>query len=270
MTAPDAATSKQLIALDVDGTLVAYDGTMSRGVRDIVDGVADAGHHVVIATGRAITGALPVVERLSLKTGYVVCANGSIIVRLDPTLDKGWEAVEVTTFDPTSALLRLREIAPNAIFLIEDESLQRWVTEAFPENELTGHIDTMPFETMLTKRVSRIVMRDPSKTAEEFDRLMGSSGVHGVSYSIGWTAWLDIAPEGVSKASALETVRGWLGIPHGNTFAAGDGSNDLEMIQWAARGVAMGQAPDVVREAASEVTGTIDEDGLIDVLKPYL
>ena len=52
-------------------------------------------------------------------------------------------------------------------------------------------------------------------------------------------------------------------------MAVGDGRNDIEMFEWAARSgraVAMGQAPDEVKSAATEVTGTIDEDGLVAVL----
>jgi hydroxymethylpyrimidine pyrophosphatase-like HAD family hydrolase len=54
------------------------------------------------------------------------------------------------------------------------------------------------------------------------------------------------------------------------TVAIGDGGNDREMIQWAARGVAMGHAPEDVRAVADEVTGTIDDDGAVAVLRSLL
>ena len=74
-------------------------------------------------------------------------------------------------------------------------------------------------------------------------------GLHQVSYTVGWTAWLDIAPEGVNKSTALERVRGLLGFYLDRVMAVGDGRNDIEMLQWAAqqgRAVAMGQAPEEV------------------------
>ena len=92
----------------------------------------------------------------------------------------------------------------------------------------------------------------------------------GVSYAVGWTAWLDINPEGVSKGSALELVRRTLKVEPGDTVAVGDQRNDIEMLHWAARGVAMGQAPDEVKDAADEVTGTVEEDGLVPVLRSLL
>ena len=78
-----------------------------------------------------------------------------------------------------------------------------------------------------------------------------SIGLHEVAYAVGWTAWLDINPEGVSKASALELVRRRLGVEPWATIAVGDQRNDIEMLRWAARGVAMGNAPDEGLKAAA-------------------
>ena len=87
---------------------------------------------------------------------------------------------------------------------------------------------------------------------------------------VGWSAWLDINPEGVSKGAALEAIRRRLGVEPMYTVAVGDQRNDLEMLRWAARGVAMGNAPDEVKEAADEVAGDVDDDGLVPVLRALL
>ncbi len=82
--------------------------------------------------------------------------------------------------------------------------------------------------------------------------------------------WLDINPEGVSKGSALELIRRRIGVEPVHTIAVGDQRNDFEMLRWAARGVAMGNAPDEVKAVADEVTGDVDDDGLVDVLTSLL
>ncbi len=74
----------------------------------------------------------------------------------------------------------------------------------------------------------------------------------------------------MSKASGLEFLCAKLGIDRSEVLAVGDGNNDLEMIQWAGRGVAMGQAPDEVKDAADAIVGTIDEDGLVAELTKYV
>jgi hydroxymethylpyrimidine pyrophosphatase-like HAD family hydrolase len=67
----------------------------------------------------------------------------------------------------------------------------------------------------------------------------------------------------------MERVREWFDIPRSRVFAAGDGRNDIDMLRWAStsgRGVAMGQAPSDVIDAASEVTGGVTDDGLAAAL----
>ena len=66
----------------------------------------------------------------------------------------------------------------------------------------------------------------------------------------------------VSKASALADVAAELGVPQAEVLAIGDGRNDIEMLRWAGRGVAMGQAPLEVQEAADDVTETVANDGV--------
>ena len=66
---------------------------------------------------------------------------------------------------------------------------------------------------------------------------------------------------GVSKASGLELVADRLGVDAADVLAIGDGRNDIEMLQWAGRGVAMGQAVEVVQDAADAVTGTVHDEG---------
>jgi hydroxymethylpyrimidine pyrophosphatase-like HAD family hydrolase len=82
--------------------------------------------------------------------------------------------------------------------------------------------------------------------------------------------WLDVTGPGVSKATTLERLRTKLGVAIEHTVAIGDGANDIEALAWAGRGVAMGHAAEAVREAADEVTGTIDEDGAATVLASLL
>ena len=77
-------TTPHLVALDIDGTTVNHEGELSPAVRETVRAVADAGHHVTIATGRAIIGTLPVLDRLGLTTGYAVCANGAVTIAARP------------------------------------------------------------------------------------------------------------------------------------------------------------------------------------------
>ena len=128
------------------------------------------------------------------------------------------------------------------------------VTRPFPEDEVSGEQLVMTVEEIVAQPVSRMVVRWPGAELEEFVAAVEGAGLHGVNYAIGYSAWLDVMPPGVSKASALEVLRVRLGVPEGRTAAFGDGLNDLEMLRWAAHGVAMGDAVVEVQDAADEVT----------------
>jgi hydroxymethylpyrimidine pyrophosphatase-like HAD family hydrolase len=97
-----------LIALDIDGTTIDHDGHLSDAVREAVQAVVEAGHHVVIATGRTIVGTLPIIEALALPRGYAVCCNGAVTIALDPGRVPGYDLLEAVTFDPTPANWRER------------------------------------------------------------------------------------------------------------------------------------------------------------------
>jgi hydroxymethylpyrimidine pyrophosphatase-like HAD family hydrolase len=263
---PDAGPL--LIAVDVDGTLIDYDEVLSERVRSAVRDVVRAGHHVVVATGRSLPGALPVLDRLGLVRGWCVCSNGGVTLRLDPDLPNGYEIAERVTFDPAPALRLLRAHLPTALYAVEDVGVGFRLTAPFPPGELYGTMEYVPFDELLSTPATRVIVRSPAHTPQEFLRIVEQVGLHGVSYAVGWTAWLDLAPDGVSKASGLEPVRARLGVPRERTLAVGDGRNDIEMFQWAARAVAMGQAEPELLAVATEVTGPVEADGLAEVLEP--
>jgi hydroxymethylpyrimidine pyrophosphatase-like HAD family hydrolase len=262
-----AAHVPHLVALDVDGTTIHHDGTLTEPVRAAVADVAAAGHHVVIATGRAVVATRPILDALGVTTGYAVCSNGAVIVRLDPALEEGYEVVEAVTFDPEPVVSMLHAEWPDAVIAVEDLGQGFKLSGEFPEGELAGDLRVVPWDELVSEPVTRVTFRSRNGTSEDFLRLTERIGLHGVSYAVGYTAWLDLAPEGVSKASALESVRRLLHVEPPHTVAVGDQRNDLEMLHWAARGVAMGQAPDEVKAVADEVTASVHEDGLVPVLR---
>jgi hydroxymethylpyrimidine pyrophosphatase-like HAD family hydrolase len=257
----------RLVALDVDGTVLDHDGALSDRVRAAVRAVEASGRDVVLSTGRSLVATTPVLDRLDLTRGYAVTSNGAVTLRLDPALDDGYEVADVVTFDPSPALTLLREHLPEAVYAVEDLGAGFRLTAPFPDGELIGSMTVVPFDELLGQPATRVVVRSPEHTPEDFLALVERLGLHGGSYTVGWTAWLDIAPEGVSKAHGLRFVADRLGVPAGDVLAVGDGRNDVEMFAWAGRSVAMGQAPAEVAAAADEVCADVYADGLADVLE---
>lgn len=258
-----------LVALDVDGTMLTHDGRMPPATREAVRAVADAGHHVVVSTGRSVVATLPVLDELGLAHGWAVCSNGSVTIELDSCEPGGYRVAETVTFDPKPAMTLIREHAPDILCAVEQVGVGFKVARPYPDGVLQGQQIVVPWEELVAEPTTRVTFHDPEGDSDDFLDLVERIGLHGVSYAVGYTAWLDLAPEGVSKGSALELVRRRIGVEPGQTFAAGDQRNDLEMLRWAARGVAMGDAPAEVVAAADETTGTVEEDGLAAALQPF-
>ncbi|WP_298755281.1 HAD family hydrolase, partial [uncultured Nocardioides sp.] len=186
----------------------------------------------------------------------VVASNGGVVFRYPPM-----DIVHEHTFDARPAVMAVLEEHPDALVGVEERGRGYRVNRPFPAGELSGDMIETPVEDIVAEPVSRVIIRDPQATAEDFVDLAGRLGLHGTDYVVGWTAWMDLSPVGVSKASGLQQVCDDLGVSAADALAIGDGRNDLEMFAWAGRSVAMGQAIEEVRAAADDVTAPVDEDG---------
>ncbi|MDN5794411.1 MAG: Cof-type HAD-IIB family hydrolase [Intrasporangium sp.] len=258
--------TKRMLCLDLDGTTLLHTGELTEPVRAAVRALPDE-VEVVVATGRSIIATTPIIEQLGLRSGFAVCSNGAVTLEVNPDPPGGYSVADTVTFDPRPVLERLREALPEALIAVEDLGVGFKVSRQFPDGELMGLTREVSWEELVSDPVTRVTLRQPESTPEEFMAMVERAGLHGVAYAVGWSAWLDINPEGVSKASALELVRRRIGVEPRHTVACGDQRNDLEMLYWAAWGVAMGNAPDEVKAVADEVGGDVDDDGLVPILE---
>ncbi len=272
------AWSPKLVALDIDGTLLAWiedEGAtyekISPAVYDAVQRARKAGAHIVLSSGRSAHGMTRIADLLDLadadaegEPAWVVASNGSVIFRYPPL-----EVVHEETFDARDAVRAILAEHPSALVAVEERGVGYRLNRPFPMGELSGEMIVTDIEEMIADPVSRVIIRDPEATAEDFLALGARLGLHGTNYVVGWTAWLDLSPNGVDKSSGLNRVCAELGLTAADVLAIGDGRNDIEMLRWAGRGVAMGQAVDEVQAVADDVTGTVFDDGVALELGKY-
>lgn len=258
-------TQPWLVGLDIDGTILLPDESLSPRVADSIARLRDAGHVVMLATGRSWSATWPVMERLEITPEYAVCSNGAVIMRREGK----WVRDHVETFDPREVLSLLQSHLPDARYMVELADGHRLYTDGMDDWNLRG-ADRVEFDDLAKHPVCRVVVVSPGHDEADFHRIVSEAGLNEVSYAIGWTAWLDIAPKGVDKGTALERVRQALDVPGERVLVVGDGRNDVGMFTWVdrlgGRAVSMGQAPDEVHAAANERTGDVVDGGLADVL----
>lgn len=267
---PSVSTERLLIVLDIDGTVILEDESLSPGVVDAVADAQRAGHEVMIATGRSWEGTRGILRVLGIAPEFVVCSNGAVVLKRVDADELVYVRDHVETFDPTEVLTLLREHLPDARYLVELPDGRRLYTEYLDDWNLVEAM-RVDFDELSAQPVCRIVVVAPEQGEQDFMDLVARIGLHQVSYAVGWTAWLDIAPQGVDKSTGLERVRTELGIDPANVLVIGDGRNDVGMFRWAlengGRAVAMEQGPQEVRDAAGETTTSVSAGGVADVLR---
>ena len=266
----------RLVALDIDGTLLKWvEGAgqnyeqIAPALREAVHAAVEAGAHVVLASGRSPHGMAPIADLLGLpfedsEPLWVVASNGAVVFRYPPL-----DVVHEVTFDASEAVRQVLVEHPEALVAVEERGVGYRVNRPFPRGELSGEMIETELHEIIGEPVSRVIIRDPSASAEDFVNMAARLGLHGTDYVVGWTAWLDLSPVGVSKASGLQHVAERLGVERSDVLAIGDGRNDIEMLRWAGRGVAMGQAVDEVIQAADHVTETVYDDGAAVELRRF-
>ncbi len=252
-----------MIALDVDGTL-AHSGHIPDVTVAAIQEAFAAGHHLMIATGRSLVGVAPIIKRLGLRRGHVICSNGAVTARIS---GRRLIIEDAVRFDAGPALRRAGDLIPEVLLATEVLGQGYRVNARFPDGLLNGrqHVVQRAHD-LWAAPTTRAVLHAP-----DVARLAPGLRWFDVTVTLGSTTepsdWLDLTASDLSKASALEAVRRRVRVAPEHTIAVGDGHNDRPMFQWAARAVAMGNAPAEVRAAADEVCGTVTEHGVVDVLR---
>lgn len=253
---------RHLWAFDVDGTLLRSDGTMSRAVREALRSLAEAGDVVALATGRSIAATREVLELLPW-VEWAVCANGAATLHRGGPRARPHALVHHHDLPAAPLVRHVLTTDTAARVAVEDASGTCAVNEHFEPGELMGVSERREVGLLGAHGAFRVTVR-PSRPGTTF------GFEHDVSVlarpDIGRRTWFDLVAPGVDKATALERVRVRLGIEPGRTHAAGDESNDVGMVRWAAHGAALGDRCTELAAVADRVLPDADADGVLDFL----
>lgn len=255
--------TRALIASDIDGTLLVTGRPPTQEVLEAVAAVQDTGHHLLLATGRSLSGALSAARDLGLTDGWLVSSNGTVTARLTAG---SYTLTEMREVDAEAVVRLVTATRPDVRIAAEMVGIGYHVNTPFPVRTLNGEQVTVERrEDLWAEPTPRIALY-----GQYASRLVPALRAAGMTAIAPRVDLVDVTVGSVSKATAVEHLRQDLGIPIERTVAIGDGENDIELLQWAWRGVAMGGASAEVRAAADEITGTIEQAGAVRVLRSLL
>ncbi|GAA4608939.1 Cof-type HAD-IIB family hydrolase [Actinoallomurus liliacearum] len=252
----------RLIATDLDGTLLGAGGAVSTRNAVALRRAAGAGATVVLVTGRSQPRLRDVYSQLGARY-LAICANGGVVY--DPVEERVLACRPIAPDDVHQVRLRLRERVSEVVFAAHVECGGRVLYEPGWPGYREGGDGRSPAgpPDLAGGPVVKLQARAPGHEPEPFTALVAETVGDLVEVTRqGYRGLLEMSRRGVTKGSALATVADELGISAEDVLAFGDMPNDVPMMRWAGRSVAVANAHPEVRAAAEEVTLANVQDGV--------
>ena len=257
-----------LVAIDVDGTLLNSDNEISDTTAAVLrQARREDGVHIVLATARPPRSVMPFYKLLDLDAP-MIAYNGALVY--DPPSNRVLLHVPVGPKLARQVVALARETFPEV--LVSAEILDRWYTDHFDETYVTqtGRVfrpDLVgPIDEWLNEPITKLLLLGPPEKIEPLGEVLAKAFRNRVIVMQTEGELLQIMHPTVSKAQALRTVAGELGVSQQQVMAIGDNANDVDMLRWAGLGVAMANAAPAALEAADAVTDDNDKDGVAKVI----
>jgi Cof subfamily protein (haloacid dehalogenase superfamily) len=262
----------QLVATDLDGTLLTPEETVTTRTKIALERVQAIGITVVLVTARPIHRAQLVAQEAGI-SGLAIVSNGAITVNLDKDpVNDPTSILEHVTIKPEALLkfvvalrAHLSDVTFKLVSGIESypETHYHWLAcrdgNGTPQDEPTAIMNALEFAQIpATKLIARSEQHKPDALLE----IARGLNITGLELTHSHAPFIEIAAAGITKARSLEKLCQARGIPREDVVAFGDAPNDRPMLEWAGHGVAMQNAHANLLEIADEVTLSNLEDGV--------
>ncbi|GHV73934.1 haloacid dehalogenase [Spirochaetia bacterium] len=267
-------TSIQMLAIDLDDTLLRSDLTISFRTRNAIRKAETQGCVVVLASGRIPSAMEHFARLLGLhkRPGYLICNNGTMIQE-SHTGKLIYEAKI-----PSKTALIAYDLASAEGFpvqLYEDDIMYISRPNEFADydQKLTGlrQVVVENFRAMVGHGCYKLLIPGDPMTLRPLENILKTYIGEESTIFTSKPYFLEILPQGVDKGTGLAKVAEVLGIPRSAVLAIGDSMNDEAMIRWAGIGVAMANGDERIKDIAAMVTDkSNDDDGVADLIERYI
>ncbi|CAG5088405.1 MAG: Cof-type HAD-IIB family hydrolase [Thermobacillus sp.] len=256
-----------LIAIDVDGTLLNDRHQLTPTVIEAVREAAESGAEIVLATGRGPINSIPLLEEIGL-AGTLITHNGAATVE-----SEGRRVLHSFSIPHEAMVPYMEYCRENGVHFDINTAFDMYNESSTPEADaMYVHYRVVP----IRRRPDDPLPPDLVKftafgSKEQMDRVQRE-----------WEAWdsplrrirsgdwfIDVQHADVSKGKALERLASLRGIDRSRIMAIGNYYNDIDMLRFAGLGIAMGNSPDEVKRAADAVTLSNEEDGVAHAIRRY-
>lgn len=269
----------KLLAIDLDGTLLTEDKQLPPANITAIQEALAAGVQVVICTGRTLPGVREIMAQLPFtgEEDFLILQNGSVTHRLhnleiieQVTLSSqaraalmdfarifDEEGAQLVAFDQEGMML-VSQYEANEIVISDSKALSTPITHFTAAEFLAYEGFNKAMVLGEPAILDGLKDRVPSDVLDHFSPVRSQPII------------AEFLVKGVSKATGLKSLADRLGVDAAHVMAIGDQLNDLEMLEWAGLGVAMGNAVAGIKEVADVVTGSNEDAGVAQAIEKYI
>lgn len=267
----------RLLALDMDGTVLNSEKKITPRTAAAIREAMAGGKEVLFATGRCPSEVREALQAFP-KMHYVLCLSGALVLDLrqgktlaNITIPRTLVERILSAADKLDAMVTL--YAGEDVFVEKKRkgNMAYYGCQCFAKlyDDCAVWVENI-WDVLNTHGDSIYKANIFCHSPEEWEKADQALQALPLNYASGIPNNYEISPQGVSKGIGLQMLCEATGIPIQQAIAVGDEGNDVAMIKAAGLGVAMGNAPDFIKEQADCVTADCDHDGVAQVIKTYL
>jgi hypothetical protein len=272
--------SKKLLFFDIDGTLVGFDGKIPESTYRALDMARSNGHKIFICTGRSYCQIYDYLiaygfDGIVAATGAYVEYDGKVIYHKtigEENIERLIGYFEKENISYTLQAAKCQISSPKMMEIMKQtigRQVKKWKREddpnVFAGVELVEDLGTNPKKYAFAEKT--MYYGSPRNLKEVTEALTPYFDVTASSIEKPDETSGEVTMAGINKASGMRTIGEYLGYSREDMLAFGDGPNDIDMLEYAGIGIAMGNAGEYTKSAADMVTDRIDEGGIYNALK---
>lgn len=265
---------QKVLVLDIDGTLTNSQKEITPETKKAIVETLKRGHKVILASGRPTQGMRRYEQELELEHygGYLLSFNGARIIECRTGNIVYQRTLPLTIIPGLYAFAKEHQCG--LITYFGDKIISAFEPDEYIK--LESRINGMEvkvvddFRSYVDFDINKCIVTAPPECTKELEQKLAAKYKDILSVYRSEPFFIEIMPPKVDKAASLDRMLENTGLTRENAICCGDGFNDISMIKYAGVGVAMGNAQKEVKEAADFITGTNDENGLVQVMEAFI
>jgi Cof subfamily protein (haloacid dehalogenase superfamily) len=264
----------KMICLDIDGTLLNSKNQITENTKEVIQAVANEKQiPIILVSARMPKGILFLQKELNI-VQPIICYSGALIWDNNSILSN----ITIPADDVKQIYNIVKKIGLHISLYKDDqwyiEQMDKWAKQESEITNITPNItdftDLINGWTQENSGPNKILCMAEPGDIEKLDRIIKENHSDNLSIYLSKPTYLEIMPVNGTKTSAIEFLCRRFHVQRPEIIAIGDNFNDVNMIEFAGLGIAMGNAPERVKQYADEITLSNDEDGVAQAIKKYI